>query len=127
MEMSRTNIIIPQKANEKASMALSSFIHALYELESYAVARFVAKENKEPLILVLAPDIKAEYECLIDSELPFAEDMRGYRFPPLDRVVTVSGKEIHTHKNLPSEDLMKSMGDYIDSMDLSTAGVDDEG
>ncbi|GME54007.1 Ku70/Ku80 arm [Neofusicoccum parvum] len=127
MEMSKANIIIPQKANQKASMALSSFIHALYELESYAVARFVPKENKEPAILLLVPEIKADYECLIDTELPFAEDMRGYRFPPLDRVVTVSGKEIHTHKNLPSQDLMKSMSDYIDNMDLSTAGQDEDG
>ncbi|OJD28665.1 catalase [Diplodia corticola] len=127
MEMSRANIIIAQKANEKASMALSSFIHALYELESYAVARFVPKENKEPLILLLAPEIKPDYECLIDTELPFAEDMRGYRFPPLDRIVTVSGKEIHTHKNLPSENLMKAMSDYIDSMDLSSAGQDEDG
>ncbi|KAL1633653.1 ATP-dependent DNA helicase yku80 [Neofusicoccum ribis] len=127
MEMSKANIIIPQKANQKASMALSSFIHALYELESYAVARFVPKENKEPAILLLVPEIKADYECLIDTELPFAEDMRGYRFPPLDRVVTVSGKEIHTHKNLPSQDLMKSMKDYIDNMDLSTAGQDEDG
>ncbi|EKG17347.1 Ku70/Ku80 arm [Macrophomina phaseolina MS6] len=127
MEMSKASIIIPQKANEKASMALSSFIHALYELETYAVARFVPKENKEPLILLLAPEINPEYECLIDVELPFAEDMRGYRFPPLDRIVTVSGKEIHTHKNLPSEDLMKSMSDYIDSMDLSTAAQDEDG
>lgn len=127
MKMSKANIIIPQKANEKASMALSSFIHALYELESYAVARFVPKENKEPLVLLLAPEIKSDYECLIDVELPFAEDMRGYRFPPLDRVVTVSGKEIHTHKNLPSDDLMKAMSDYIDSMDLSTAIQDDDG
>ncbi|KKY28243.1 putative ku family dna [Diplodia seriata] len=127
MEMSKTNIIIAQKANEKASMALSSFIHALYELESYAVARFVPKENKAPVILLLAPEIKPDYECLIDTELPFAEDVRGYRFPPLDRVVTVSGKEIYTHKNLPSEDLMKSMSDYIDNMDLSSAGQDEDG
>lgn len=127
MEMSRSNIIIAQKANEKASMALSSLIHALYEFESYAVARFVPKENKEPVILLLAPEIKPEYECLIDTELPFAEDMRGYRFPPLDRVVTVSGKEIHTHKNLPSESLMKAMSDYIDNMDLSNAGQNEDG
>lgn len=127
MEISKVSIIIPQKANEKASMALSSFIHALYELESYAVARFVPKENKDPLVLLLAPEIKSDYECLIDVELPFAEDMRGYRFPPLDRVVTVSGKEIHAHKNLPSDDLMKSMSDYVDSMDLSTAIQDEDG
>ncbi|KAF2139738.1 uncharacterized protein K452DRAFT_310629 [Aplosporella prunicola CBS 121167] len=127
MEMSRTNIIIPQKTNEKAAMALSSFIHALFELETYAVARFVAKDDKDPLILLLAPSIETDYECLIDTELPFAEDMRGYRFPPLDRIVTVGGKTLHQHRNLPSDELTQAMSDYVDNMDLSTLGKDDEG
>ncbi|KAK7531676.1 putative Ku family DNA helicase [Phyllosticta citribraziliensis] len=127
LQMSRTNTIIAQKANEKASMALSSLIHALYELESLAVVRFVAKDMKPPVILVLAPEISADHECLVDCELPFAEDIRGYRFPPLDRVVTVSGKTIEEHRNLPSKDLMSAMSDYVDSMDLSTAGTDEEG
>ncbi|KAK7615038.1 putative Ku family DNA helicase [Phyllosticta paracitricarpa] len=127
MQMSRTNTIIAQKANDKASMALSSLIHALYELETFAVARFVAKDMKPPVIVVLAPEISADHECLVDSELPFAEDMRGYRFPPLDRVVTVSGKTIEEHRNLPSKDLVSAMSDYVDSMDLSEAGQDEEG
>jgi len=125
--MSKTNVIIAQKTNEKASMALSSFIHALYELDSYAVARFVAKENSKPLIVLLAPSIESDYECLIDVELPFAEDVRSYRFPPLDKVVTVSGKTLYQHRNLPNTDLMQAMSDYVDHMDLSTLGTDDEG
>ncbi|KAK8246210.1 protein Ku80 [Phyllosticta capitalensis] len=127
MQMSRTNIIVAQKANDKASMALSSFVHALYELDTFAIARFVPKDMKPPVILLLAPEIHADYECLIDCELPFAEDMRGYRFPPLDRVVTISGKTIEKHRNLPNEDLMEAMSDYVDSMDLSQAGRDEEG
>lgn len=116
--MSNTNIIIPQRANDKASLALSSFIHSLFELESYAVARLVTKEAKPPLIVLLAPSIEPDYECLIEVQVPFAEDVRSYRFPPLDKVVTVSGKVVIEHRNLPSESLQDAMNKYVDSMEL---------
>lgn len=127
LDMSRANVVVAMKNNDKASMALSSFINALFELESYAVARFVAKENREPRILLLAPNVEQDLECLYDVELPFAEDLRSYKFPPLDRVVTVSGKVLKVHRNLPSDDLMDAMSSYVDSMDLSTFGKSDEG
>jgi ATP-dependent DNA helicase 2 subunit 2 len=127
LDMHRGNLTIAQRSNDKASMALSSFIHALYELESYAVARLVPKENREPRILLMAPHIEADFESLYDVELPFSEDMRSYKFPPLDRVMLVSGKEIRVHRNLPNDDLQQAMSDYVDSMDLSTFDKDDEG
>ena len=80
--------------NEKAVIALSSLIHALYELGSCAIARVVKKDMAEPLLKILSPEIKPDYECLIENELPFAEDVRSYRFPPLDKIVTVSGKAV---------------------------------
>ncbi|KAJ6131560.1 hypothetical protein N7523_001266 [Penicillium sp. IBT 18751x] len=125
LPMSNSNIIIPQRGNEKASLALSSFIHALFELESYAIARLVTKEAKPPLIVLLAPSIEPEYECLIELQLPFAEDVRSYRFPPLDKVVTVSGKIVTEHRNLPSDDLQEAMTNYVDSMELDLK--DDDG
>ncbi|KAF2172563.1 hypothetical protein M409DRAFT_50238 [Zasmidium cellare ATCC 36951] len=127
LEMSRANVIVSQKHNDKASMALSSLIHALYELDSYAAARLVPKENNQPKIVVLAPNIEPDFECLYEIELPFAEDIRNYKFPPLDRVLTVSGKELKVHRNLPNDELQDAMSAYVDSMDLSTLGKDDEG
>lgn len=127
MEMSVSCVVIAQKTNSKAIMALSSFIHALVELESYAVARLVVKADKEPLIVLLAPSVEVDHECLLDIQLPFAEDVRSYRFPPLDKVITISGKEIKEHRNLPSDALTSAMSDYVDRMDLSTFGQDDEG
>lgn len=125
--MSVSCVIIAQKTNSKAIMALSSLIHALFELESYAVARLVTKADREPLITLLAPSIEADYECLLDVQLPFAEDVRSHKFPPLDRVITVSGKEIRGHRNLPNDALRAAMSDYVDRMDLSHFGKDDEG
>lgn len=125
LHTSNTNVIIPQRANDKAALAMSSFIHALFELENYAVARLVTKEAKPPIVVLLAPSIEKDYECLIEVQLPFAEDVRSYRFPPLDKVVTVSGKFVTEHRNLPSDSLQDAMSKYVDSMDLEYK--DDEG
>jgi len=127
MNMERSHIIIPQRINDKAVMALSSFIHALWELESYAVARLVPKDGKDPSLVLLAPSIERDYECLFEIELPFAEDVRAYKFPPLDRIVTISGKVIKEHRNLPSPALQDAMDDLVDAMDISEFDKDDEG
>lgn len=116
--MSTTNVIIAQRTNDKAILALSSFVHALFELDCYAVARLVTKDNKPPLITLLAPSIEADYECLLEVQLPFAEDVRSYRFPPLDKVVTISGKVVTEHRYLPDDDLQNAMSKYVDSMEL---------
>jgi hypothetical protein len=124
LHMSNTNVIIPERANDNASLALSSFIHALHEVESYAVARLVTKETKPPILVLLAPSIEPDYECLIEVQLPFAEDVRSYRFPPLDKIITVSGKVVTEHRNLPSATLKDAMSDYVDSMDLDIKDED---
>ena len=67
--MSTTNIIVGQKGNEKAAVALSSLIHALYELESYALVRFVRRKNDAPAMMILAPSIETDFECLIDVQV----------------------------------------------------------
>ncbi|MCJ1315668.1 ATP-dependent DNA helicase II subunit 2 [Xylographa vitiligo] len=127
MSMSTSNVIIAQKTNSKAIIALSSLIHALFELESFAIARLVPKDNKTPVLLLLAPSIEVDYECLLDVQIPFAEDVRSYKFAPLDRIVTVSGKILKEHRNLPNETLSSAMSDYVDSLDLSSFGKDDDG
>ncbi|CAE7014733.1 ATP-dependent DNA helicase II subunit 2 [Pyrenophora teres f. teres] len=127
LPLSRANFIVPQKANQPAQLGLSSFIHALYEADCYAIARLVAKDLKPPVLLLLVPRIELEWEALVDVELPFEEDMRRYKFPPLDRKLTVSGKTITEHKDLPTDDLLGAMSEYVDAMDLSTFGRDEDG
>ncbi|EOA90274.1 ATP-dependent DNA helicase yku80 [Exserohilum turcicum] len=127
LPLSRTNFIVPQRANQPAQLGLSSFIHALYEADCYAVARLVTKDLKPPVLILLVPRIEPEWEALVDVELPFEEDMRRYKFPPLDRKLTVSGKTITEHKDLPTKDLVDAMSDYVDAMDLSTFGRDEHG
>ncbi|KAL6709336.1 ATP-dependent DNA helicase yku80 [Coniothyrium glycines] len=127
LPMSRSYFIVPQKANQQSQLALSSFIHALYESECYAVARIVTKELKPPLLILLVPRIELDWETLVDVELPFEEDMRRYKFPPLDRKITVSGKTITEHKDLPTKELDDAMSNFVDAMDLSTFDRDEDG
>lgn len=127
MSMSRTNVIVAQRTNEKAILAFSSFVHALYELDNLAIARLVAKDGKDPIFLALAPSFEPDCECLVDVELPFAEDVRPYKFPPLDRILTVSGKILREHRNLPTPKLQDAMDAFVEDMDLSAFGRDDDG
>jgi ATP-dependent DNA helicase 2 subunit 2 len=125
--MGESCITVAQTVNDKARMAFSSLVHALHELESYAVARIVKKDMTDPLIILLAPSIEPDLEALIDIPLPFAEDVRVYRFPPLDKVITASGSTLKKHRYLPADDLVGAMSEYVDSMDLSEAGQNEEG
>ncbi|EFE30117.1 uncharacterized protein ARB_03459 [Trichophyton benhamiae CBS 112371] len=120
--MSNSNVIIAQRTNNKAIIALSSIIHALHEVESYAVGRLVTKDGKSPTLVLLAPSIDPDYECLLEVQLPFAEDVRCYRFPPLDRVTTMSGKVVKEHRNLPNENLLSAMEKYVENMELVQPG-----
>jgi ATP-dependent DNA helicase 2 subunit 2 len=125
--MGESCITIAAPTNDKARMAFSSVVHALFELESYAVARIVTKDMKDPQLILLCPSIEPDLEALVDVPLPFAEDFRTYKFPPLDRVITLSGATLTKHRNIPTADLQKAMDAYVDSMDLSTFDRDDDG
>ena len=123
MLMDNANMVVAQKGNDKAAMALSSLIHSLFELGSVAIGRLVKKDMTEPILTVLSPLVEPDFEALIENVLPFAEDIRSYRFPPLDKVLTVSGKALAEHRNLPSKKLIDSMSHFVDNMML----VDEDG
>ncbi|PKK48560.1 hypothetical protein CI102_6263 [Trichoderma harzianum] len=127
LNLGESCVTIAAKYDEKSELAFSSLVWALSELDSYAVARLVAKDEKEPIMLLLMPHMEPNYVCLYDVPLPFAEDIRPYQFPPLDRVVTVSGQTLTSHRLLPSDELNEAMSDYVDAMDISNYGIDEDG
>ena len=114
-----SSVLMAQKGDSKAALALSSLAHALFELDSCAIARLVKKDMTEPQLNVLSPLIEADFEGLIENRLPYAEDVRSYRFPPLDKVLTVSGKSISEHRYLPNKQLANAMDSFVDSMILA--------
>jgi len=69
MALSESCCIIGQKGNERAQIALSSLIHALDERECYALARLVTKNDKPPVMIMMAPFIDVDFECLIDVQV----------------------------------------------------------
>jgi ATP-dependent DNA helicase 2 subunit 2 len=123
--MGEASVTYARKSDVKSQMGLSSLIQGMHKAKAYAVARLVAKDGKEPLLVVLAPDI--ENSCLYDIPLPFAEDIRSYRFPPLDRVITMSGAALTEHSFLPGKELDQAMSDFVDAMDLSAFAQDEDG
>ncbi|KAL2752505.1 hypothetical protein ACRALDRAFT_1065627 [Sodiomyces alcalophilus JCM 7366] len=127
LSMGESCMTVAIKYDERSQLALSSLIKALHQHESYAVARIVLKDGKEPLLVLLAPGIEPGFECLYDVPLPFAEDVRSYQFPPLDRVVTITGQTLTTHRLLPSDELSFAMSNYVDAMDLDTFDTDQNG
>ncbi|KJZ71793.1 ATP-dependent DNA helicase II subunit 2 [Hirsutella minnesotensis 3608] len=124
LSMGEACVTYARRNDPKSQLAMSSLIWALMELESYAVARLVTKDGKEPLLVLLAPHIEPGRECLYDVPLPFAEDVRSYQFPSLDKVITVTGQTLTEHRLLPTDELNKAMSDYVDAMDLSTYGME---
>ncbi|KAM0346458.1 hypothetical protein ACHAPU_005523 [Fusarium lateritium] len=127
LNLGETCVTTARKFDAKSALAMSSLVWALSELESYAIARIVTKDGKDPLLVLLAPGMEPDMECLYDIPLPFAEDIRSYQFPPLDRVITVTGQTVTKHRLLPTDELADAMSDYVDAMDLSTYGMDDSG
>ena len=126
MALDQSHMIVAQRADQEATLALSSFIRALFTSEIYAVARLVMKDGKDPQLVLLAPLLEPDLECLIEMPIPFTEDIRSYQFPSLDKVTTVSGKQVTEHRYLPKEGLLTTMNDYVDGMDLSSKSGDDE-
>lgn len=122
--MGEANVTYAKKFDVRSQVGLSSLIQGMHQAKAYAIARLVAKDGKEPLLVLLAPDL--EHSCLYDLPLPFAEDIRGYQFPPLDRVVTTSGATLTEHRFLPGKELEQAMSDYVDAMDLSAYAQDED-
>lgn len=78
-------------------------------------------------MMVLTAEIEPDFECLVDVQVPFVEDVRPFQFPPLGTVRTVSGRTLDQHRHLPTPAMDQLMSDYVDSMDLSQFGTDEYG
>ncbi|CAH1774598.1 unnamed protein product [Owenia fusiformis] len=114
-----------QKGDEAAALALSAIIKALYETNSVAIVRRCYSAAASPKIGFLSPHIKANYECLFYTELPFMEDLRQFTFGSLP--IKEDNSDLPNKKQQPSSDQLKVMDDLIENMDLSKAIVDEDG
>ncbi|CAG8548686.1 7781_t:CDS:2, partial [Scutellospora calospora] len=117
--MSTVAAVVPQTNNQTMAQRLSALIRALYEKESYAIVRYVRKNDDAPKLGVLMPYVCAPKECLYFY-------CHHFTFPSFDRVVSKSGKELTNHNYLPNSEMLEKMDHFIDGMDLMSA-KDEEG
>uniref|UniRef100_A0A6I8SM68 X-ray repair cross-complementing protein 5 n=1 Tax=Xenopus tropicalis TaxID=8364 RepID=A0A6I8SM68_XENTR len=99
--------------DEAASVALSSLIHALDEMDMVAIVRYVYDRRCNPQVGVAFPRIKDKYECLVYIQLPFMEDLRQHLFSSLK----------NSKKFTPTDSQLSAMDSLIGSMSL----VSDDG
>lgn len=58
-------------------------VHAMLETDKVMLAKIVERKNAEPKLVVLYPHIDDGQPLLYLAQLPTAEDLREYSFPPL--------------------------------------------
>ncbi|CAG8571194.1 4356_t:CDS:10 [Cetraspora pellucida] len=110
--MSAVAAVVPQTNNLTMAQRLSALIHALYEKDSFAIVRYVKKNNDPPKLGIL---------------IPYIQDCHHFAFPSFDRVISKSGKELTNHNYLPNDEMLEKMDHFIDGMDLMSAAKDEEG
>ncbi|XP_064596853.1 X-ray repair cross-complementing protein 5-like [Liolophura sinensis] len=117
------SMVVADKGDDAAGVALSSLINALYETNMVAIVRRVYMANSAPKLGFLSPKIKGSYECLMYTELPFMEDIRQFTFGSLP----VKETENQTNKKYsPSAEQLRAIDDLITSMDLTAEDEDGE-
>ncbi|KTW32816.1 uncharacterized protein T551_00301 [Pneumocystis jirovecii RU7] len=119
MAIGESNIIVPAKTNLNSKISLSSLIHGMLKTNTLALAKIVTKTDKCPEMIMIAPSIENEFECLIELPLPFAEDCRNFKFPSMKKYQI---SNIETNSSIENIDSL--MEKYVTKMDLSNTVSD---
>ena len=115
--MGNTEVVSPVDA--RASTVVSALVRSMVETESVAIVRYSPRKNSVRLA-VLSPHISAEHENFYLHKLPYAEDLRHFPFPPLD-------PKRARPSIVPSAEQLDAVDALIDELDLTEAGVDEDG
>ncbi|KDO24367.1 hypothetical protein SPRG_10445 [Saprolegnia parasitica CBS 223.65] len=87
MFMSNTDAVFGDFTKPRAQEALAALVRAMADENKVAIARFVARANAAPKVVVLIPNTcsgkDGRLHCLWLQQIPFEEDMRQYEFPSL--------------------------------------------
>lgn len=101
--------------SEPAQYMFGAFAQGLLEQGKVCLARLVKRENSDPSLIALIPNLDEKNNNSISFlmyRIPFADDIREYNFPSL--VAFASEKQIA--KNAALQKQRQTMSDYIDSM-----------
>ncbi|BFZ55853.1 ATP-dependent DNA helicase yku80 [Savitreella phatthalungensis] len=122
--MSESYEVAPKRNNAVARLAHTALAMALYDVDYVAVMRYVKKGDAPPQLMLLSPAIEPGKVALYMVQLPFADDVRNYRFAPLDRIRTVRGDITESHRYLPSSALSDAMDAYVEAVSLDKSTTD---
>lgn len=108
--MSSVDVVIPNPESEPDKKAFSALIQEMVQMNKVLIARYVARSNAEPKLVVLSPHVGKKGAVLYLNTLPTVEDLRDYQFESL-KECTIKQEEV--------------ISGFIDSLDLERE--DEEG
>ncbi|KAF7319822.1 Ku domain-containing protein [Mycena kentingensis (nom. inval.)] len=111
-------------------VAMSSIAQGMYEKGVMGIARWVSsKDGSDAKMGVVIPGIADGVDYLMWTHMPFADDVRKYKFSSLDNLVSRTGAILDQHPYLPTETQVNAMDKFVDCMDLMHASdeKDDDG
>ncbi|KAI9595138.1 SPOC like C-terminal domain-containing protein [Syncephalis fuscata] len=114
--MSSVYQVCPVPDLEASPIAISAFVHAMYEMNAYALVRYTYTIYAAPRIGLLWPCIKPGAEYLYYTHLPFAEDVQQVAFAPL------STKDLDLDsrsKYAPTAEQLVCMENFVDCFNLT--------
>ncbi|KEP54595.1 putative ATP-dependent DNA helicase II subunit 2, related protein [Rhizoctonia solani 123E] len=123
--MSEVQYIYADIGSSRAQVAFSSIVHAMFKKGFMAVVRWVNRDDSDPKMGVCKAE-PGEVDYMMWVQIPFAEDVRRYPFPSLDRYVTKKNEVLEEHPYIPTSDMNAAMDDWVENMDLADAGPKDE-
>ncbi|GAA5949862.1 hypothetical protein JCM21900_004229 [Sporobolomyces salmonicolor] len=119
-----------QTGSEKVFSALTN---GMNEKKCCAVVRFVKKgftsfksglvRTPDPQIGILFPAFTDDAEYCYWIRMPFSEDIRPFDFPSLENLFNRKHVHLEKHPHLPTSAMDEAMDNFVDAMDLSTAGT----
>ncbi|KAH3679706.1 hypothetical protein WICMUC_000774 [Wickerhamomyces mucosus] len=126
------SIFIVGKKTTKDIKALYAIIDSLFELNAFAIARYVQRENSDIQMVVLIPtliksqdikrklDIDEDQKALILIRLPYNEDIKFSVFPNIKILKTARGQLVQDSKLIPNDELQIKMDELVSKMTVDT-------
>ncbi|KAG8743939.1 ATP-dependent DNA helicase II subunit 2 [Ceratobasidium sp. 414] len=119
--MGEVQYIYADIGSSRAQVAFSSIVHAMFKKGLMALVRWVSRNDSDPKMGVCRAE-PGEVDYLMWVQVPFAEDLRRFSFPSLERYVSKKGEVLTEHPYIPTSEMHSAMDNWVDSMDLMDAG-----
>ncbi|KAI8448775.1 SPOC like C-terminal domain-containing protein, partial [Phakopsora pachyrhizi] len=117
--MNDVNYLYPDPGDAKSQITISAIVRVLDQSGRAALARYVGSlGSSEPKMVVLIPVVEPKIRYFLFIQVPFAEDLRDYFFPPLQGMRTSDGKTQITQRHTPTDDMQAAMDELVDKMEL---------